>query len=197
MSKRVAVAVVGVIIIVCAAAVYVSMRRAPEEQVTPQASGKSTVEMPLARVRAAVASIKGVPQENVEVYFCVPAELIENENFAAGVVVSNKESIVFIYDNSTDTIITPLENEYAATTIDELQAMSVIALKDVTSPYAQDHLGHFNTNKIVPFGIAKVGNSYTFYYYDGYAANPLDLWGHGRAVFENGQVSFTTHEWIT
>ncbi len=196
MDKRVVVAVVGVIIIVCASAVYLSMRGAPEEQVTPQAPGKITVEMPLARVKAAVASREGASQDNVEVYFCVPAELSENKKFAAGVVVNNQKSIVFIYDNSTNTILLPVENEYTATTSDELQVMSTIARKDVTSPYAQDHLGHFNTNNIVPFGIVKVGNAYTFDYYDGYAASPLDLWGHGSAVFENGEVLFTTHEWM-
>lgn len=196
MGKRVAAAVVGVIIIVCAVVVCISMRHAPEEQVTPQAPGKITVEMPLARVKAAVASREGVSQDNVEVYFCVPAELTENKKFAAGVVVNNQKSIVFIYDNSTNTILLPVENEYTATTSDELQVMSTIARKDVTSPYAQDHLGHFNANKIVPFGIVKMGNAYTFDYYDGYAMSPLDFWGHGRATFENGQVSFVTHEWI-
>ena len=98
---------------------------------------------------------------------------------------------------STDRIISPVENEYTATTSDELQVMSTIARKDVTSPYAQDHLGHFNANKIVPFGIVKAGSTYTFSYYDGYAMCPVDLWGHGSAVLdENGQVSFATHEWI-
>lgn len=152
--------------------------------------------MPLARVKSAVASREGVAQEDVEVYFCVPAELIENENFAVGVVVNNQKSIVFLYDNSTNEITT-VENEYTASTSDELQAMSTIALKDVTSPYAQDHLGRFNYNKIVPFGIVKVGNIYTFNYYDGYAGYPVNSWGYGRAILdENEQVQIIDHAWI-
>lgn len=161
--------------------------------VTPE---KPTLEMPLARVKSAIASSEGVSQDSVEVYFCVLAEDVENENFAAGVVVNNQKSIVFIYDNLTNEVV--VENEYTAGTTDEQQAMSTIALKDVTSPYAQDHLGRFSINKIVPFGIVKVGNTYTFSYYDGYAIYPVDLWGHGSAVIDaSGEVSFVTHEWIT
>jgi len=153
--------------------------------------------MPLARVKSAVASSEGVSQDNVEIYFCVPAELIENENFAVGVVVNNQKSIVFLYDNSTNEIT--VENEYTASTSDELQAMSTIALKDVTSPFAQDHLGRTYINKIVPFGIVKVGNTYTFNYYDGYGYTgyQVNSWGYGRAVLdENGQVSIVNHTWI-
>lgn len=157
---------------------------------------KPTVEMPLTRVKSAVASREGVSQDNVEIYFCVPAELIENENFAVGVVVNNQKSIVFLYDNSTNEITT-VENEYTASTSDELQAMSKIILKDVTSPFAQDHLGRFNVNKIVPFGIVKVGNTYTFNYYDGYAGYPVNSWGYGRAILdENDQVEIVNHAWI-
>ena len=148
--------------------------------------------MPLAEVKSAVASREGVAQEDVEVYFCVPAELIENEDFAVGVVVNNEKSIVFLYNNSTNEIT--LENEYTASTSDEIQAMSTIAMKGVTSPYAQDHLGRFNYNRIVPFGIVKVGGTCTFNYYDGYAVYPLDSWGHGRAVLdESGEVSIINH----
>jgi len=156
---------------------------------------KPPVEMPLARVKSAVASREGVSQDNVEIYFCVPAELIENENFAVGVVVNDQKSIVFLYDNSTNEIT--VENEYTASTGDELQAMTTIILKNVTSPYAQDHLGRFNVNKIVPFGIVKVGSTYTFNYYDGYAGYPVNSWGYGRAVLdENMEVSIVNHAWI-
>ncbi len=153
------------------------------------------IEMPLAAIKSAVATREGVSTDNVEVYFCVPSERVDNENFAAGVVVSDQKSIVFIYNQTAGTII--VENEYTASTSDELQAMSTIALKDVASPYAQDHLGHFNVNKIVPFGIVKTNGSYTFDYYDGYVEYPVDLWGHGTATLSaSGDVTFTTHEWI-
>ncbi len=153
------------------------------------------VAMPLAAIKSVIATRESVSTDNVEVYFCVPSERVENENFATGVVVSDQKSIVFIYNQTTGTIT--VENEYTATTSDELQAMSTIVLKDVTSPYAQDHLGHFNVNKIVPFGIVKTDGSYTFNYYDGYVEYPVDLWGHGTATLdENGEVTFITHEWI-
>ena len=162
---------------------------------TTTTTEKPIVEMPLARVKSAVASREGVSQDNVDVYFCVPAEYIENENFAVGVVVNNQKSIVFLYDNSTNEIT--VENEYTAGTSDELQAMSTIILKNVTSPYAQDYLGRFSVNKIVPFGIVKVGSTYTFSYYDGYAGYPVNSWGYGGAgLDENGQVSIINHAWI-
>ncbi len=185
-----------VIVIVCVVVVYLGMQYAPPGPQENQQAGKPTLEMPLARVKSAIASREGVSQDSVEVYFCVPAEDVENKNFAAGVVVNDQKSIVFIYDNSTNQIA--VENEYTASTTDEQQAMSTIALKDVTSPFAEDHLGNTHVNKIVPFGIVKVGNTYTFSYYDGYTLYLSNNWGHGSAVIdESGEVSFVTHEWIT
>jgi hypothetical protein len=192
---------VFIVIIVCAVAVYLGTQYAPpgekgEEE--EEEAGKLTVEMPLARVTAAVASREGVSQDNVEVYFCVPSEQVENENFAVGVVVNDQKSIVFIYDNSTNTIVTPVENEYTASG-DALQGMSIIDQKDVTSPFAQNYLGQFNVNKIVPVNIVKVGSTYTFDYYDGYAAYPVDLWGFGAAVIDasgNVPAENMTHTWI-
>jgi hypothetical protein len=193
-NKRI-IGALTAIVVICAVVIYLSMQRLPSGPEGPSGGAeKVTVEMPLARVKAAVASRDGVPQENVEVYFCVPAETVENKKFAAGVVVNTQKSIVFIYDNSTNTI-TSVENEYTAAS-DELQAMSVISLKGITSPFAQDYLKHFNANKIVPFGIVKSGGAYTFDYYDGYDAYPMDRWGRGKAVLENGQVSFISHEWM-
>jgi len=212
-DKRI-ISVVVVIVVVCAVAVYFGIQSSgrPTTTTTTTTSPTTTsptttttatttppekppVEMPLARVRSAVASREDVSQDNVEVYFCVPAELIENENFAVGVVVNDQKSIVFLYDNSTNEIT--VENEYTASPGDELQAMSIIILKDVTSPFAQDHLGRFNVNKIVPFGIVKVGNTYELNYYDGYTGYPVNSWGYGSAVLdENEQVSIINHAWI-
>lgn len=192
-NKRI-IGALTAIVVICVVVICLSVQLLPAGPGgSSGGAGKVTVEMLLDRVKAAVASRDGVSQDSVEVYFCVPAETVENKKFAAGVVVNTQKSIVFIYDNSTNAI-TSVENEYTAAS-DELQAMSVISLKGITSPFAQDYLGHFDANKIVPFGIAKSGDAYTFDYYDGYDVYPMDRWGHGKAVLENGQVSFISHEW--
>ncbi len=151
------------------------------------------VEMPLTEITNALASREGVSAENVELYFCVRAA--ENDNFAVGAVVSEQNSIVFIYDNRTGGIT--VENEYTATTSDELQAMSIIVSKKPTSPYAEDHLGHLNVNKIVPFNFVKTDSTYTFDYYDGWKGIYIPGWGFGNAIIDaDNNVSILTHGWI-
>lgn len=54
---------------------------------------------------------------------------MENDNYAVGAVVDNQKSIVFIYVESTNTIVTPVENEYTVTTGDEQTAMAKFIVK--------------------------------------------------------------------
>lgn len=166
-----------------------------ENKVVPDITLKAiSIVLPETEIRGVLATRENVPADNVEIYFCVPAEDVENENFAAGAVVSNQKSIVFIYNKTTDGITT-IENEYTATTSDALQGMSIIALKDVTSPFAQDYLGRTHINKIVPSSIVKTDNTYTFNYYDGYNIY-FNQWGHGTAIIdENMEVELISHVW--
>lgn len=142
-----------------------------------------TIEMPLTEITNALASMEGVSAENVSLYFCVQAA--ENNTFAAGAVVSRQKSIVFFYNESTSTITA--ENEYSATTSDELQGMSTLAAKETIS--------RFTSYRIVPFGLVKTGGAFNFTYYDGYDMYLL-CWGHGEATLdENGAVTLNTHIW--
>lgn len=202
----VVIAVVVVVVVISSVAVFLAVRSAPSggenentgsgENQPVSVAEKVIIEMPLTQVKAAVATRESASQDNVEVYFCVQAERIENDNFAAGVVVNSQKSIVLIYDNGTGTIVS-VENEYTASTSDEIQAMSTLVLKGTTSPYAQNCLGSYNTNKIVPFGITKNGTTYSFSYYDGYNMDPLNQWGQGTAeLYDNGEVSILTHFWV-
>lgn len=203
---RILVVVIAVVVVVAVAAVFLTARPAPsgEENENVAAaenqpitvSEKFIIEMPLTQVKAAVAARESTSQDNVEVFFCVQAERIENDNFAAGVIVNGQKSMVFIYDNNAGAIAS-VENEYTATTAGELQAMSTLVLKGTTSPYAQNYLGSFNTNKIAPFDIVKSGSTYSFNYFDGYNVHPLDQWGTGTAeLYDNGSVSILTHAWV-
>lgn len=162
-----------------------------DKQVSDIALKAVGVEMPLTEITNALASGEGVSAENVEFHFYVQAA--ENDNFAVGAVISGQKSIVFIYDNRTGGIT--IENEYTATTSDELQAMSIIVLKKPTSPYAEDYRGHLNVNIIVPFNFVKTDGAYTFDYYDGYDMY-LQRWGRGSATLhENGEVTLGSHVW--
>lgn len=192
MDKRI---ITAVAVVVCVVVVYFSIQNITpgggpgggENQ--PEGLEKPTVEMPLAEVRAAIASREGVSQEHVEVYFCVHADTAENENFAAGAVVDNQKSIVFIYDNATGAI--SVKDEYSATTSDDLTAMGIVAQKRPTS--------RFTGNKVVPFDFVKDGATYSFNYYDGYDAY-LGSWGFGTAIIDDaGAVprENMTHTWAT
>ncbi len=147
------------------------------------------IAMPLAAIRSALATREGVSTSSVELYFCVQAA--ETDNYAVGAVIDNQKSIVFIYVESTSTIV--VENEDDMTTSDEQEAMAKFIVKKPLSRVT----GH----KMVPFNFVKKGNAYSFNYYDGWEG-PYPwtrYWGFGVATMDaDGNIpeNNMTHTWI-
>ena len=132
-----------------------------------------------------------LPFTSYEIYFC---EQTNNPNvFAIGLVFENKSSLVFLWDNTTNSIVdieatyTPCDlPTYFGTQPPEgyLTVYQLILTKNETSSWTG--------NKIVPCNLNKTSNNtYTFDYYDGWGA----YWLYGRAIFysNNQTIRWVLH----
>jgi hypothetical protein len=171
--------VVVVLLVVCVAAVYVITR--PVEK-PPEEGGKpGYLEMPTQEIKNALAA-RGVSTENVEIQFCELASETDNDHFVAGAIVSGSKSIVIMFENSTGQI--SVENEYTASTADELSAVSI----------TKRELSKWTGNKIVAGWFQSVTGGYTFVYYDGYSTRfQRWLFGFGTVYVDNRSVVWGAH----
>ena len=151
--------------------------------VAPGEAGKSGyLEMPLQEIKNALAAREGASTENVEIQFCELASEADNNHFAAGAIVGGSKSIVLMFDNSTGQI--SVENEYTASTADELSAISI----------TERELSKWTGNKIVAGWFQSVAGGYTFTYYDGYSTRfQCWLFGFGIVYLDNRSVVLYSH----
>ena len=180
-GTKAAIAVVVVIVLVaCVGAVYLVTRPAGE---APGEAGKpGYLEMPLQEIKDALAAREGVSTENVEIQFCELASEVDNDHFAAGAIVGGSKSIVLMFDNSTGQI--SVENEYTASTADELSAISI----------TKRELSEWTGNKIVAGWFQSATGGYTFMYYDGYSTRfQRWLFGYGMVYLDNRSVVWGAH----
>ncbi|MEM2878930.1 MAG: hypothetical protein QXG10_05250 [Candidatus Hadarchaeales archaeon] len=167
---------------------YFSTRPSPEtvpppENVPEENEGKpGYVEMPTQEIISALATSEGVSAENVELQFCALAVETDKDHFAAGAIVSNRKSIVLIFENSTGRIT--VENEYTASTQDELLAISI----------TKREISKWTGNKIVAGWFQSAAGGYTFKYYDGYSTRfQRWLFGFGTVNVENSSIVWGVH----
>ena len=167
-----------IVAIVCVAAYLLT--RAPAGP--PGGAGKPpSLEMPIEKITSALATREGVSIDNVEVQFCVLASETDNDHFAAGAIVVDDKSIVFLFENSTGQIT--VENSYTASG-NEVQAVAI----------AKRQLSKWTGNKVVPGWFQGVTGGYTFKYYDGYSARfQRWLWGIGTVNLDNRSVEWGIH----
>jgi hypothetical protein len=180
-GTKVAIVVVVVIVLVaCVGAVYLVTRPAGE---APGEAGKpGYLEMPVQEIKNALATREGVSTENVEIQFCGLASEADNSHFAAGAIVGGSKSIVIMFDNSTGQI--SVENEYTASTADELSAISI----------TKRELSKWTGNKVVAGWFQSVTGGYTFVYYDGYSTRfQRWLFGYGTVYVDNRSVVWGAH----
>jgi hypothetical protein len=181
-GAKVAVVVAVVIVLVaCVGAVYLVTRPAGE---APGEAGKTGyLEMPVQEIKNALATSEGVSTDNVEIQFCGLASEADNNHFATGAIVSGSKSIVLMFDNSTGQI--SVENEYTASTADELSAISI----------TKRELSKWTGNKIVAGWFQSATGGYTFMFYDGYALRPQRGWlvGFGTVYLDNRSVAWVAH----
>lgn len=177
--------IIGVVIsvvIVCAVAIYLTSR-APAGPLpgAPENEKPSSLEMPVEEVTSALSTMEGVPVENIELQFCVLASATDNDHFAAGAIITNNKSVVFLFDNITKQI--SVENSYIATG-NEVQAVAII----------KKQLSKWTGNKVVPGWFQSVTGGYTFKYYDGYSAR-FQRWllGIGTVNLDNRSVVWGAH----
>lgn len=158
-----------------------------EDKVVSEITLKSTeVAMPLTEIKSALATMESVSADNVEIYFCVLAD--ESDNYAAGAVINERDSVVFIYTQSTGGIVE--ENNYAPTTPDGIAGMDIVVTKQPISRWT----GY----KIVPSDFVQKGAAYSFNFYDGYDSI-LKMWGFGIAnINAAGNIpdENMSHTWI-
>lgn len=128
-----------------------------------------------------IATEKGVAKENVRI--CFYEQTMDNNIFAAGTVIRGGGSIVFLYDNVTRQI-TQTENEFAPTTNEEFQTLSIVV--GTISPWTGE--------EIVPCEFTKVDDAYNFKFYDGYLV-PFSRWEYGWATvyLDNETVEWLYH----
>lgn len=179
-AGKVAVVVVVIALVACVGAVYLVTRPAGE---APGEEGKpGYTEMPLQEIKNALAVSEGVSTDNVEIQFCGLASETDNNHFAAGAVVGGSKSIVLMFDNSTGQI--SVENEYTASTADELSAISI----------TKRELSKWTGNKIVAGWFQSVTGGYTFAYYDGYSTRfQRWLFGFGTVDLNNRSIVWGAH----
>jgi hypothetical protein len=181
-GTKVAVVVVIVIVLVaCVGAVYLFTR--PVEEAPEEEAGKpGYLEMPVQEIKSALAAREGVSTENVEIQFCELASEADNNHFAAGAIVGGSKSIVLMFDNSTGQI--SVENEYVASTADELSAVSI----------TKRELSKWTGNKIVAGWFQSVTGGYAFMYYDGYSTRfQRWLFGFGTVYLDNRSIVWGAH----
>jgi len=172
--------VVVVLLVVCVAAVYVITR--PVEKPLEEGGKPGYLEMPTQEIKNALATREGVSTENVEIQFCELASETDNDHFAAGAIVSGSKSIVIMFENSTGQI--SVENEYTASTADELSAISI----------TKRELSKWTGNKIVAGWFQSVTGGYAFVYYDGYSTRfQRWLFGYGTVYIDNRSVVWGAH----
>lgn len=178
-GAKVAVVVAVVIVLAaCVGAVYLVTRPAGE---APGEAGKpSYLEMPVQEIKNALATSEGVSTDNVEIQFCELASEADNNHFAAGAIVGDNKSIVIMFDNSTGQITT-VENEYTASTADEISAISI----------TKKELSKWTGNKLVAGWFQSVTGGYTFMYYDGYSTRfQRWLFGFDTVYLDNHSVAW-------
>jgi hypothetical protein len=83
----------------------------------------SSLEMPIEEITSALATSEGVSADNIEIQFCVLASATDNDYFAAGAIITNNKSVVFLFENSTKQITE--ENSHTASD-GEVQAMAIV-----------------------------------------------------------------------
>jgi hypothetical protein len=174
------VVVVIIVLVACVGAVYLVTRPAGE------AGKPSYLEMPLQEIKNALAAREGVSTENVEIQFCELASEEDNNHFAAGAIVGGSKSIVIMFDNSISQI--SVENEYTASTADELLAISI----------TKRELSKWTGNKIVASWFQSAAGAlsgwYTFMYYDGYSTRfQRWLFGFGIVDLNNRSIVWGAH----
>jgi hypothetical protein len=184
-GAKVAVVVAVVIALVaCVGAVYLVTRQAGE---APGEAGKpGYLEMPIQEITNALAASEGVSTDNVEIQFCGLASEADNNHFAAGAIVGGSKSIVLMFDNSTGQI--SVENEYTASTADELLAISI----------TKRELSKWTGNKIVAGWFRSlpsfIGVVMDFAYYDGYSTRfQRWLFGFGTVDLNNRSIVWGAH----
>ena len=182
-GTRAAVVVVVVVIalVACVGAVYLVTRPAEE---APGEEGKpGYTEMPLQEIKNALSAREGVSTDNVEIQFCELASETDNNHFVAGAIVSGNKSIVLMFDNSTGQI-SSVENEYTASTADEISAISI----------TKKELSKWTGNKIVAGWFESTTGGYTFMFYDGYSVRfQCWLFGYGIVYTDNLDVVLYSH----
>ena len=124
------------------------------------------IEIPLSAIASAIATEAGASVSDVTLYFT--AQAAETDNFAAGAVIDTNESMVVFYVESTGTLT--VAYQYTAVTSDEQAGMAILAQKQV--------LSKFSGNRMVPFYMTKVGDTYEFEYFDTYQGF-TEFWGSG------------------
>ena len=173
------ICVIVVVLIACVAAVYLLT---PSGGPTGEGGKPGFLEMPIQEITNALVTREGVSAENVEIQFCELASETDNNHFAAGAIVGGNKSIVFMFDNSASQI--SVENEYTASTTDELSAISI----------TKRELSKWTGNKIVAGWFQSVTGGYTFVYYDGYSTRfQRWLFGLGTVYLDNRSVAWGIH----
>ncbi|PIU12682.1 MAG: hypothetical protein COT21_03170 [Hadesarchaea archaeon CG08_land_8_20_14_0_20_51_8] len=179
---KVGMVVVVVLLVVCVAAVYVITRPAEKPPEEGGAGKPGFLEMPIQEITNALAAREGVSTENVEIQFCELASETDNDHFAAGAIVGGSKSIVIMFENSTGQIT--VENEYTASTANELSAMSI----------TKRELSKWTGNKVVAGWFQSATGGYTFMYYDGYSTRfQRWLFGYGTVYIDNRSVVWSAH----
>lgn len=180
-AKVAVVVAVVVALVACVGAVYLVTR--PAEEAPGEAGKPGYLEMPVQEIKNALAAREGVSTENVEIQFCGLASEADNNHFAAGAIVGGSKSIVLMFDNSTGQITT-VENEYTASTADELSAISI----------TKRELSKWTGNKIVTGWFQSATGGYTFMFYDGYSVRfQCWLFGFGTVYLDNLSVVLYSH----
>ena len=180
-AGKAAVVVVVIALVACVGAVYIVTRPAGE---APGEEGKPSItEMPLQEIKNALAAMEGVSTDNVEIQFCELASETDNDHFAAGAIVCGNKSIVLMFDNSIGQITT-VENEYTASTADEISAISI----------TKKELSKWTGNKLVAGWFESATDGYTFMFYDGYSVRfQCWLFGYGIVYIDNLDVVLYSH----
>jgi hypothetical protein len=128
-----------------------------------------------------IAADKGVAKKNVKI--CFFEQTLGNDIYAAGALIRESGSLVFLYDKAARRI-TQTENEFFPATVEELQALSIVAGR--ISPWTRE--------VIVLVNFTRTDNAYSFKFYDGYLLL-LSRWSYGYATvyIENEAVEWGAH----
>ena len=136
---------------------------------------------PLDDIAQAIASSKGVSENDVDIHFCDPATE-DASAFAVGATISNDTSTAFIYAVDSGQI-SSTKADYTADSAEKKSALSS----------ASRYVSGWTGSSIVPCDFEASDGNYEFTYYDGYAI--LTGWSYGTATVDvnTGAVEWDTH----